>query len=70
MSRQRTIFLLLVILLAGTCSSRSVALKCGYVRENRTAGVIIWELTQDDSGGEPALLRRVGESFRERQDLP
>jgi chitinase len=44
---------------------RSVALKCGYVKENQAAGVIIWELTQDDDRGEPVLLQRVGESFRE-----
>jgi chitinase len=44
---------------------QSVSLKCQYVLANRAAGVIIWELTQDDDRGEPVLLERVGESFKE-----
>ena len=48
---------------------RSIALKCRYVMENRAAGVIIWELTQDDSEGEhSALLKRVADSFGGAQD--
>ncbi|MFZ2054212.1 MAG: glycoside hydrolase family 18 protein [Candidatus Aminicenantales bacterium] len=51
-------------------NEQSVALKCRYVKENGAAGVIIWELTQDDSRGEPALLKRVGETFRTGQSTP
>lgn len=52
-------------------NERSVALKSRYVMEKGAAGVIIWELTQDDSRGEaPSLLKRVGESFRNAQGSP
>ncbi|MGB7296012.1 MAG: glycoside hydrolase family 18 protein [Candidatus Aminicenantales bacterium] len=49
---------------------QSVGLKCQYVTENMAAGVIIWELTNDNARGESVLLKRVGESFREGWDLP
>lgn len=49
---------------------RSVGLKCRYVTDNLAAGVIIWELTQDNARGESVLLKRVGESFRASRDIP
>jgi chitinase len=45
----------------------SIGAKCGYVRDNNAAGVIIWELTQDSINGQPALLKVVGESFAQTE---
>jgi GH18 family chitinase len=50
---------------------QSVALKCRYVIDNSAAGVIIWELTQDESKeGTSTLLKRVAETFKDAQESP
>ena len=41
----------------------SIGAKCRYVLDHDAAGVMIWELTQDDDSGQPALLKVVGETF-------
>jgi chitinase len=41
----------------------SVSLKCQYVKDKSSAGVIIWELSQDSRSGKPELLEVVGKSF-------
>ncbi len=45
---------------------RSIALKCQYVKDKGSAGVIIWELSQDRRGGTSELLEVVGRSFGAR----
>ncbi len=42
----------------------SISLKCRYVLDKRAAGVIIWEITQDDDPGVPVLLKTVGDAFQ------
>jgi chitinase len=46
---------------------RSIGLKCNYVKQKNAAGVIIWEITQDDYNGSSVLLKVVGESFKKTQ---
>lgn len=46
---------------------KSVALKCRYVLDKKAAGVIIWEITQDDYKGSSVLLKVVGETFKQTQ---
>ena len=41
----------------------SVGLKCQYVKDKTSAGVIIWELSQDYRSGNSELLEVVGKSF-------
>jgi chitinase len=41
----------------------SVSLKCQYVKDKLSAGVIIWELSEDYRGGTSELLEVVGKSF-------
>jgi chitinase len=41
----------------------SVSLKCQYVKDKASAGVIIWALGGDDRGGRSELLEVVGRSF-------
>lgn len=45
---------------------RSISLKCQYVKDQRSAGVIIWELSQDRRAGKSELLEVVGKSFGAR----
>jgi len=45
---------------------RSVQRKCRYVKEKEAAGVIIWELSDDDVQGKSELLNVVGASFQMR----
>ena len=42
---------------------RSISLKCQYVKDKQSAGVIIWELSQDRRAGTSELLQVVGKSF-------
>jgi GH18 family chitinase len=42
---------------------RSIGLKCQYVLDKKTAGVIIWELGGDHWQGSSVLLNVVGEAF-------
>lgn len=44
----------------------SVSLKCQYVKDKASAGVIIWALGQDWRGGTSELLEVVGKSFGAR----
>jgi len=44
--------------------TQSVAAKCDYVKARQSAGIIIWELTQDYRNGKSELLEVVGQSFR------
>jgi chitinase len=44
----------------------SVGLKCQYVKDKRSAGVIIWELAGDRRSGTSELLEVVGRSFGAR----
>jgi chitinase len=46
---------------------QSIGAKCRYVLDKDAAGVIIWELTQDDVNGQPVLLKVVGQSFAETE---
>jgi chitinase len=41
----------------------SVSLKCQYVKDKLSAGVIIWALGGDHRGGRSELLEVVGKSF-------
>jgi len=41
----------------------SISLKCQYVKDKQSAGVIIWELSGDYRGGTSELLQVVGKSF-------
>jgi chitinase len=41
----------------------SIGLKCQYVKDKASAGVIIWELGSDRRGGHSELLEVVGRSF-------
>ena len=41
----------------------SISLKCQYVKDKSSAGVIIWELSQDHRGATSELLEVVGKSF-------
>jgi chitinase len=41
----------------------SISLKCQYVKDKSSAGVIIWELSGDRRGGTSELLEVVGKSF-------
>jgi chitinase len=41
----------------------SVGLKCQYVKDKASAGVIIWELGQDFRSGHSELLEVIGKSF-------
>lgn len=43
--------------------SRSVSLKCKFVKDNNAAGIIIWELSEDYYQGSSTLLRVIGEEF-------
>lgn len=45
---------------------RSISLKCQYVKDRDSAGVIIWELSQDRRGEKSELLEVVGRSFGAR----
>ena len=45
---------------------RSISLKCQYVKDKPSAGVIIWELSQDHRSGRSELLEVVGKSFGAR----
>lgn len=45
---------------------RSISLKCQYVKDKQSAGVIIWELSQDRRAGKSELLEVVGKSFGAR----
>jgi chitinase len=45
---------------------RSISLKCQYVKDQGSAGVIIWELSQDRRAGRSELLEVVGRSFGAR----
>jgi len=42
----------------------SVYWKCGYVNDKQAAGVIIWELSQDNFRGTPLLIRIVALAFQ------
>jgi chitinase len=44
--------------------TQSVAAKCSYVKTRQSAGIIIWELTEDYRNGKSELLEVVGQSFR------
>jgi chitinase len=44
----------------------SVGLKCQYVKDKASAGVIIWELSDDHRSGNPELLEVIGKSFGAR----
>jgi len=46
--------------------AQSVGAKCNYVKNRQSAGIIIWELTQDCRNGTSELLAVVGRSFRTR----
>lgn len=46
---------------------KSIALKCRYIVEKKAAGVIIWEITQDEYKGSSVLLKVVGETFKQTQ---
>jgi chitinase len=46
--------------------TQSVEAKCDYVKTRQSAGIIIWELTQDFRNGKSELLAVVGQSFRAR----
>jgi chitinase len=46
---------------------QSVAAKCRYVLDKNSAGVIIWELTQDTVNGQPVLLNVVGSAFAKKE---
>jgi GH18 family chitinase len=41
----------------------SISLKCQYVKDKSSAGVIIWELSEDYRAGTSELLKVVGKSF-------
>jgi GH18 family chitinase len=41
----------------------SISLKCQYVKDKSSAGVIIWELSEDYRAGTSELLEVVGKSF-------
>jgi GH18 family chitinase len=41
----------------------SIGLKCQYVKDKTSAGVIIWELGSDRRAGHSELLEVVGRSF-------
>ena len=41
----------------------SISLKCQYVKDKQSAGVIIWELSEDYRAGTSELLEVVGKSF-------
>jgi chitinase len=41
----------------------SVGLKCQYVKDKASAGVIIWELSGDYRSGNPDLLEVIGKAF-------
>jgi chitinase len=45
---------------------QSVTAKCDYVKSRQSAGLIIWELTQDYRNGNSELLDVIGQSFRAR----
>lgn len=45
---------------------RSVSLKCRFVKEKEAAGVIIWELSEDNDQRIPALLETVGREFNRK----
>jgi chitinase len=45
--------------------TRSVALKCKYVKDREVAGIIIWELSEDYKKGSPELLEVIGMEFRD-----
>ena len=44
----------------------SIGLKCQYVKDKASAGVIIWELGSDRRSGNSELLEVVGRSFGAR----
>ncbi len=44
---------------------KSISLKCEYILDSGLAGVIIWEITQDDDSRGPVLLGAVGRAFQE-----
>jgi chitinase len=44
--------------------TQSVGAKCDYVKAKQSAGVIIWELSQDYRNGKSELLEVIGQSFR------
>jgi chitinase len=44
--------------------TQSVGAKCDYVKSRQSAGIIIWELTQDYRNGKSELLEVVGQTFR------
>jgi chitinase len=44
----------------------SISLKCQYVKDKASAGVIIWELSEDYRSGNSELLEVVGKSFGAR----
>ena len=46
---------------------KSIGLKCQYILDKKAAGVIIWEITQDDYKGSSVLLKVVGEAFKQKQ---
>ncbi len=49
---------------------RSIAGKCAFVRAMGTAGVIIWEVTQDTVGGRPVLLEVVARELNKEDAEP
>ena len=46
--------------------TQSVEAKCEYVKTRQSAGIIIWDLTQDFRNGKSDLLAVVGQAFRTR----